>query len=491
MVNGFLSSFAGNSGVVTSVHITENNLILLQIQRRKTTGEIIKCFATDRGLEKDLKHDLQNLFRECPVKGRVVIITDEVRFLASELNVADPGLLSEEKQLAAAMWEIEPYLDFSAKEGIFACKVHNKNTGGNSAPALVAAMRNTGFSFYENILKEYRLELANICAPETAIAASLDFNTGNENKFVIGCYGSRIIGVCVTNQGPSVFQEKMLIAGEDISPALSEIINDLTVISGGADEIVLAGRRIAEEGPDLYSLDHGRVRLWQHDDLKPLFSKNGLNIQPEYAAAAGAALNELDIIKFKIPVLTNRISVKKLLVKKVNENPRLMPLITAIVLIFLLASHYVYTITSISLSEKRFGTLKVEERSLTGPLEEEKRLIKQLEQIRKKKTYIEETLPGYNAQILSMLDAVSILIPRDVVLDSIRQEENGEFTLEGNSYSGQSITDFNDSLSLLEYCEATVLDNVSRPKKSTGAREKLLPYSFSIKMRFTPWHSEH
>jgi Tfp pilus assembly protein PilN len=297
--------------------------------------------------------------------------------------------------------------------------------------------------------------------------------------------------VSLTDQGPAVFQEKMLIAGDEVRQGLAEIIDELTAISGEADEIVLAGGRISEEVADLYSLDHERVRMWQYDDLKSLFSENGINIQSEYAAAAGAALNELDIRPFSIPVLTSRVPVKKLLIKKVNENPKIVPLITVILLIFLLAFHYVYTMTSISINEKRLDSLEIEESSLTGPIEEAKRLRNQLEQIRNKVTYIEETLPQCNAQILNMLDSVSGLIPRDVVLDSIRQEQGGEFTLEGNSYSGQSITDFNDSLSSLEYCETTVLENVSRPKKSIGAREKILPYSFSIKMRFSPWHSDH
>ncbi|MGD9158636.1 MAG: PilN domain-containing protein [Desulfobacteraceae bacterium] len=491
MINNFITSIVRNSGIVTSVHITENSVNLLQVQRKGSKGEILKYFSSNRSEERDLQQDLDGVFRECPVKGRVVIISDEVRFLASELNITEPGQLTEEKQLAAAMWEIEPYLDFSAKEGLFACEIQPQSARGDILPSLVAAMKRTGFAFYENILKQYRLELANICAPETAIAVSLDIKPGNGNKFVIGCYGNRIIGVSLTDQGPAVFQEKMLIAGDEVRQGLAEIIDELTAISGEADEIVLAGGRISEEVADLYSLDHERVRMWQYDDLKSLFSENGINIQSEYAAAAGAALNELDIRPFSIPVLTSRVPVKKLLIKKVNENPKIVPLITVILLIFLLAFHYVYTMTSISINEKRLDSLEIEESSLTGPIEEAKRLRNQLEQIRNKVTYIEETLPQCNAQILNMLDSVSGLIPRDVVLDSIRQEQGGEFTLEGNSYSGQSITDFNDSLSSLEYCETTVLENVSRPKKSIGAREKILPYSFSIKMRFSPWHSDH
>ena len=136
--------------------------------------------------------------------------------------------------------------------------------------------------------------------------------------------------------------------------------------------------------------------------------------------------------------------------------------------------------------EKKLAGLKAEKQRLAGPMEEEQRLKALLEQIIDQKNYIENRLLQDNIRTLRMLAAVSKLIPRDVVLDSIRQERHGKFTIEGSSSSQESITRFNDSLSMLEYCDATILENVSRSKKTKGAREKIFPYSFSITVTDEP-----
>ena len=484
-IKNFLPLFVRHSGMVTAIHLTDNTIRFLEMQRRGDKGVIRRCLSSKRGEERDLLQDLKNAFKQCPVKGKVVIITDEVRFLASELNIMDAEHLSEEKQLAAAMWEIEPYLDFSPSEGLFACEIQQQNIRGDRMPVLVAAIKRVRYTMYETILKDHNLELVNVYAPETAITASLDFQTNKDRKFVIGCYGQRIMGVSITDQEPFVFQEKKPVDKERIGPVLEEIIRELTDIAGRADEIVLAGRHISDEDFDSFEWASERIRTWNLNDLKNVVNETGnVGIDPEYAASVSVALHELGLLQLKLPALTDRVPMKNILVKKVNENPRLIPGITLGCLIFLLGAHYIYTVTYMNICEKRLGRLKTEEHMLTGPAEEERRLRSQLEQIKNKKFYIEETLPQCNSRILGTLNTVSELIPQDVVLDSIRQEQDGSFTIEGNSFSGQSITDFNDSLSSLDYCKTTVLENVSRSKKASGTRERIFPYSFSIKIRF-------
>jgi hypothetical protein len=487
MIKNLLTYFDRFTCAVTAVHITDDAVRLVVMKKKGAGGAVLRCLYLKRDEEKDPADDLKELFIKYPVKGKVVIITDEVRFLASELNIADAGLLPEEKQLAAARWEIEPYLDFTPAEGLFACEIMPRSAQGR-APALVTAIKRDIYNRYEAVLKELRLKLANICAPETAIALSVDHKAGKDKKFIIGCYDSRIIGVCITDQGPIVFQEKSPVKD---SPGVSvnQILGELTDVAGEADEVVLAGRYILDEISGIDEFSHTPIRMWNYDDLKRFVVEGGGEIGPEYAAAVGAALHELGISGIRMPVLTDRVPYKKIVLKKINENPRLIPGITLGMLVVLFSAHYAWTLASTGIYEKRFNRLKMEERTLRMPVEEEQGLRTELDRIREKETYIKETLPQYNIRILRMLDAVSGLIPGDVALTIIRQEDDGGFTIEGNSLSGQSITDFNDALQSLDYCEATVVENVSSLKKATGAREKILPYSFSIKMRFASWHS--
>ncbi len=480
---------AGFSGVVTAVHVSENAVRRIEMQKKKNRAAVLKCMSFQRGEDKDLKQDLDRVFCDDPVRGRLVVITDEVRFLATEFSLTDTGRLSEEKQLAAAIWEIEPYLDFSSSEGLFACKIQSPDRSRDNSrmPALVCAMEKSRYAAYEDIFKNHGPAPANIYSAETAMAASLVPGTDKDRVFLLGCYGHRAMGVCITPSGPVVFQEKVLVNEQDVSPDLSQLTGELSDIAGQAREIVLAGRIIPEQVDDFAAWHPGQVRPWHPDDLGAVLdNRHETFIGPEYAPALGAGLHELGLLNLALPALTSRVPLKDRLLKKIKENPKLVPGITMAGLILMLAGHYLYTLSSINRYERQFAGLKAEKQRLAAPLQEEERLKALLARTIDRKTYIKDTLLQSNLRILRMLNAVSTLIPRDVVIDSIRQEQDQSFTIKGSASSGESITDFNDSLSLLEYCEATVLESVSRADRASGTRGKIFPYSFSITVTDSP-----
>ena len=81
MIKHFFTFFpAWSSNIMTFIHVCENTVRLLVIQKKKNRAVILKGLSVARGEEKDLEQDLDNLFREHPVKGKAVVITDDVRF---------------------------------------------------------------------------------------------------------------------------------------------------------------------------------------------------------------------------------------------------------------------------------------------------------------------------------------------------------------------------------------------------------------------------
>lgn len=481
-------TLARSSGSVTAVHIDGAALRVLEVRRKGNRAEVRQCFTEER-TAKDGLQDLGRLLKARSIKGRVVMITDEVRFLASELNLAGAEQVAEEKRLAAAMWEIEPYLDFTLPEGLFACELQTPgNHQGDRVPILVAAMEKERYARYATFLKERGLELTRIYAPEGALAGTTDLPQRGGSRFVIGWSNGSVRGLWLTDQGPMVFQEKPLSEGEEaLHRSMTDMLRELTTITGGAEETVLLGSPASGLsfqdpgwGPD-------RVRMWSAGDLVSLGTDTlESELVPDYAMAAGAALHEVGLSALHLPALTDRVSLKKALLRKIRENPRLVPGIAVGCLVLGLAGHYAYTRASIGLYAARIERLKAEERRLRQPLDEKRRLDSRLTELLERKAYIREVLPESNAGILRLLEALAERIPPDVVLNTVHQEADGGFTIEGNAYSGQSITDFSKALGALDSCEATILESVSRPRGASTGREKLLPYAFRIRMRFTP-----
>jgi Tfp pilus assembly protein PilN len=142
------------------------------------------------------------------------------------------------------------------------------------------------------------------------------------------------------------------------------------------------------------------------------------------------------------------------------------------------------TKASISRYASKLQDLKVEEKRLLQPIEEKKRLKKEITEIQQKQEYLRVVLPGRNTNLLNLLAAISEMIPPDVALNRVHQQNDGSFSIEGNAFRGRSVTAFNKALSELEGCEATSLETVNRTEDASDSRKRILPYDFVISVKF-------
>lgn len=474
-----ISNFTFASGKVISIDLGSRSIRVVALMKKGGRASVLSCDEVDRS-EEDFAGDLNKLLDKNDIyRGCGVIVTDQVRFLASELNMPGGKNLSENKLTTAAAWEMEPYLDFPVGEGIFVCQLQELKAGEDATPILISAIEKKSYLQFSEILKKRRVMLHRAYSPEWAAAFYSESPPEGRGKIIIDCREENIRGVFVTARGPAVFQTLPLSPDASVVELIRQMINDLIVVSGEAEEIVIAGITVPRESIHEFRGEFENIRLWGVEDVGEVdLAPEVLDFGPQYAAAVSAACQELRLIG-KLPLaVTDRVPVIELVLKKVRENERLIPAFVLGLFFIFMVIHYISTNISISRYSAKIKTIKSEKKGLMAPIEEKNRLTDKLAETQKKKKYLEITLAARNKKLVEVLSGVLRLIPSDVVLNRLQMRKDGSYYIEGNAYKGRSVASFTHELSKLKSCETINLLTLSR--KGGDMRSKILPYHFGI-----------
>ena len=468
------------------IHLDHDEIRALSLRKETEGCTVLAAIRTKRS-GGDLIADLERLFKgEEVFRGKAVLVTDDVKFLSSDLGAGGGEHLSEEKLLAAATWEMEPYLDFPPSDGLFDCRMQPEANEGETVPVLISAIFKKKYETIAGALKGVGLDLVAAYAPQAAVACASDLPESGKNKVLLDCGEESIKGVLLSEKGPVLFQDSPMTPGTNPS---SDMIRDMLYGLGAQGpsetEIVLSGKALNEELLEDLALEFPAARAWGVADIPGKeFDSAVVNFGPEYALAAGGALGGMGVFGKTIPGVTDRVPFGKAVVQKIRENRRLIPVAVLGCFVLCLGLHYGYTQLRISRYNAKIDRLEEERKKLEGPLSEKKRLKNALTKIEEKRAFVQDTLPAQNRHILVLLTALSEMIPPDVVVNKIDQLDTGTFFLKGNAYRGRAITDFSEALSSLESCVGAFLVSVCRTENASSARSKILPYDFTIRVLF-------
>ena len=486
MINDMLPAFKRFPKQVVAIELGLNAIRVVKVKKEGERALVLSTATLERSGE-DISLDIERLLKgKGEFKGSGIIVTDQVKFLAGELNIGGAEKLSDDKLNAAARWEIEPYLDFPSSEGLFACLPQPYLQRENNIPVLISAIKRTDYSGFSDLLKDCRIKLRRAYSPEGALAFASGLPADVRNKVIIYCRKTSIKGICLTEKGPSVFQELPIVAGADTEyESVRNLIYDLTASAGGAQECVIAGSAVQEELIHGLKAELENVRIWGIEDFGGVdFDQAVTDFGPEYALAVGAAIQEIGLAGECLLGVTDRVSVIDSVTQRLSENRRLVPTFAIGLFLLVAAGHYVMTSVSVSQYTSKIKQLKVEKQKILGPIEEKESLSKRLTKLIQKKEYLEKILPALNRNVLNLFAKISEKIPDDMVLNRVNQKKDGSFSIEGNAMLIRSITDFNKALSKLESCEATILEKVNRTDNPSNIRKKILPYDFIINVKF-------
>ena len=467
---------------VVVIDLGKSSIKLVAAKQKREGMVISSCAEVDRSTD-DVYHDLESLLsKEEFSSGAAVIVTDQARFLASELNMPSGGKISADKLLAAASWEMEPYLDFPPSEGLFVYQLQKHKTSEDSTPVLISAVDRKTYSSFSEILKKYRLTLRRAYSPEAAFTASIHIPEEGKNKMVIDCYKDILRGILFLSTGPFVFQNISLEA-RDLEESVKEMIQDLAVNVGKVEEIVIAGDEALDELIQELKPEFENIRLWGHEDAlaKIELAPDLIGFGPKYAAAVGAALQELKLAHKPPFGVTDRVFLLKSVAKKAREDRRVLPALVLAIFFLSITGHYTTTKMSMSRYRGKINGLEEEKRRLLVPVEKKRKLEEKIREIKQKKEYLEKVLSISNRNLLILLDGLSCLRPPDVVLTRLFQEEDKSFTIEGRAFQGRSVAHFIQRLSGLKFCEEARLKNL---ENNESRENEVFPHHFAISLRF-------
>ena len=480
-----LSKITGSAKKIIAVDLDDFFIKVVEVKKKGKKAFISSTAQIER-TEKGLADDLESLFKSCGIKkGKCIVISEQVKFLASDLNIKNTGKLSDEKLNAAAAWEMEPYLDFPPAEGLFSCRVHAGKEDEENLPVLISAIDSGLYKELSEQIKQFGLEVTRVYAPEGALLSVSRLPEKGKNKAIINRRHSSVRGVMLDSVGPSGFQE---FPTDNLSSEpheqVRDLIYDLTSATGGAEEIVITGSVVSEELVQKLKDEIINVRIWGQEDFGGVdFEPTVDDLGPRYALAIGAALQELGLDQAAPVGVSDRIPVFQNIITRFNQDKRLLPAVCISLFLILIAGHWSYVNTSITRQSSKIKRLKAVKQRLLKPLQEKKRLSERQAAIIRKYEYLQQIIPRQNSALMALLAAVSKKIPVDVVINKLEQEQDGSFYLDGNAFTGRSIIEFNNSLSQLARFKTTILETIKRDEDSSSPRKKMLPYNFSIRIQ--------
>ena len=477
-----LSKITGSAKRIIAVDLDDFFIKVVEVKKQGKKAVVLSTAQAER-TGTGLADDLESLFKSCGIKkGKCILISEQVKFLSSELNIKRGDKLSDEKLNAAAAWEMEPYLDFPPAEGLFSCRVHAGKEDDENLSVLISAIDSAVYKEFSERLKQFGLEVTRVYAPEGALLSVSSLPEKGKNKAVINRRHASIRGVMLDSSGPSGFQE---FPTDNLSPEAHEpvrdLIYDLTATTGGAEEVIITGSSVSEELIQKLKDEITNVRIWGQEDFGGVDFEPGVDdLGPQYAIAIGAALQELGFDQASPLGVTDRIPVFRNIISRFNQDKRLLPAVCISLFLILTAGHWAYVNTSITRYSSEIKRLKAVRERLLKPLQEKKRLSEKKTAIIRKYKYLQEVIPRQNSTLTSLLSALSEKIPVDVVINKLEQNQDGSFYLDGNAFRGRSIIEFNNSLSQIEHFKTTILETIKRIKDPSGSRKKMLPYNFTI-----------
>lgn len=468
---------------VISIHIGRHSLKGVVVRRDGKRVVIVSAAQVE--IDTDAAYDMNKIGRALssllnelgsyPKAG--IIVTEQVKFLASELGIPPGKKLPEDRLTAAVAWEMEPYVDFPVPEGLFAYRLQPDKTRIDATPVLISAMGKGEFATMAEIFKDFHITLRRTYSPEGAFALASMARTTGQNRIVINCQQDTINGIFLkATAEPSVFQSLPVEPGIPLEKQLQLMIDELIASAGGeAEEVIIAGDIVIDGSVDSPTMELPQnARFWQPEKDPGGFDVRveTADVGPAYAVAVGAAIQELGLVGRPMGV-TDKIP----LIKRVRERVHLAPAAALVIVILCFFGHYAFVKSRTAHYTSEVKELEEKKKVFTQSRDERTGLTSRQRDITEKKKYLER-LPGRQRNLLLLLSGIPGVLPDTMVLENVTQEDAATFSIAGSALQASSIGLFVNQLSRLEACKQVRVKAITKQDES---KEKgALPYGFSV-----------
>ncbi len=412
---------------------------------------------------------------------KVVICSDEVKFLFSELPIFSEEKLSPDKILEAAKWEIAPYLDFPVQEGLFGYQLHKGDQNKETTSIFITAISKQSYNNFNEICNRLNLELQNIYPKGfLSLFALTKFPVKGKYRIIFNVTKTLIITALVSSDGPIAIHESPIHSKDSLYPIAKSLVAGLSVPADKIEGITITGEEneYIEIVFRLFQTDSKiPVRLLEPKrDIKELvFVNKDLKIEHQFASILGTAIMEFRIFSDGHLGINDHV----LLLNKIKNKIYTLPvaLVGGIALIFLI--HYFIIKISLYYYSSNIPKMENKKKEIETASNKLIELTRQLEDVQAKKEKSKKIFFTHNEVLIKILQKIIDNIPYDVILNRLFQEEQDIFILEGISQTPNSVTYFNYILNDWIVSEKTILEML---KENEGINKDEFPYQFRIKI---------
>ncbi len=199
-----------------------------------------------------------------------------------------------------------------------------------------------------------------------------------------------------------------------------------------------------------------------------------------YATVAGAGIRDLKSKKERLAGINDA----EPLVPRLKKSAYLMPLIATVLLITFLFGHFQYMRWQESSFKSRIAKLSAELNEKKARNSKYDRALKESEDIRKEIELAKNRIAFATnkadediAHVINFFSDLAGLIPENVILEKLIQENKLEYSLAGKSLDLSSVGGFATKMQAKKWCESVVIKSI---KKTEADR---LSFEFSVKTR--------
>ena len=454
-----------------------------------------------------------------------VAVSPNARLFLCELQIpySQACKLSDEKLRSTARWEVEPYLDFPAADGLYSIlplDPRDRATATGRAPnttalqVCVASREN--FEHVKQACRERGLTLQRLYGADTAFAfAGLETGDGTRTDMIVDVRQDSTVLAMKKGLGTPVFRSVPASMADDgvtpsgradglahaIAEAVKEFVGDgerpERIVLTGPGALAPSGVPSSERGdglPDRLTGYSGVPAVaWSTAATGGTVQGRSGSLGPQFASAIGAAMIELGLCGSTKLGVNDRIPA----IEKLRSNLHLVPVALVAIAIPLVGIQYLSLRGETRAIERKVADLRAEKDGLQRQHDSVRSAEEQLAALRgdlaaveEKTRFFERLAADSRLPVLELLDGLSRTIPDDVVITKIEQQPQrpGEFIVSGCGLKAGSISTFVPQIQALPWCEQVKLNMVSEVESSKavlagGMPDLVYSFTFSIRVR--------
>jgi Tfp pilus assembly protein PilN len=430
--------------------------------------------------------------------GPAVYVTSLARAVEISMNRKKASKMKHYQLMEAVKWEVEPYTGVTGMQALIGVKKKEKAA---PEPGMILEQDEEDIAvnvsvieknIYRAIKERFKIagfKLVRIYPPEVCFYMPVFMEEFESPRAILD------IGQDYSNFAILKGESPTLINTLPVS--MEAIIDHLTGNPSGELESTLkfTARQVPEPMPLIISgPGAGERRIVDYissicvNGAEPIALKKaaGLTVAGDdslnavYATVAGAGIRDLKSKKEKLAGINDA----EPLVPRLKKSAYLMPLIVTVLLIIFLFGHFQYMRWQESSFKSRIAKLSAELKEKKArhskydkALKESGALKKEIDFAKNRIAFATNKADEDIAHVIDFFRDIAGLIPENVILEKLIQENKLEYRLAGKSLDLSSVGGFATKMQAKKWCESVVIKSIEKTEADR------LSFEFSIKTR--------